>query len=108
MHAGPEFLIGQLQFLLKVGQLPVQVGILVLKLTQEVSGVAGVGHEVTATAGRLPGPGGHGAVRIVVDGRKAAVVTTVAVERPVVATVVVAAGIGEYATTGVTIQRLVP
>lgn len=110
VHAGPEFLVGELQLLLEVGQFAVQVGVLVLELTQEVPGVTGVGHKVAAAAaaGRLPGPGRHGAVRVVVDRGERAAVAAVPVERPVVAAVVVAAGVGEYAAAGVAVQRLVP
>jgi len=103
VHAGPEFLVGQLEFLLEVGQFAVQVGVLVLEFAQEVSGVARVGHEVSATnataadttAWRLSGPGRHCAVRIVVQRRKTASIAAVPVERPVVAVVaVLAAGVG--------------
>lgn len=38
MHAGAELLIGQFQFFLKVPQLPVQIGILRLQLSQEHTG----------------------------------------------------------------------
>jgi len=118
VHAGPEFLVGQLEFLLEVGQFAVQVGVLVLEFAQEVSGVAGVGHEVAATnatatdttARRLSGPGRHRTVRIIVQRRKTTTVTAVSVERSVVAVVaVLAAGVGEYATAaGIAVQRLVP
>jgi len=118
VHARPELLIGQLELLLEVGQFAVQVSVLVLELTQEVAGVAGVGHEVTAdahaAARRLPGPGRRGAVRVVVQAGKSRTVTAVPVERPVVAVVaVLSAGVGQYAAAaapadaGVPVQRLV-
>lgn len=121
MHAGPELLVGQLELLLEVGQLAVQVGVLMLQLAEEVSGVPGVGHEMAAAASadtdtaarRLPGPGRHGAVRVVVQRGEAAAVAAVPVERPVVAVVaVLAARVGQYAAAAaaarVAVQRLVP
>lgn len=117
VHAGPELLIGQLQFLLEVGQFAVQVSVLMLELAQEVAGVAGVGHEVATAASdtaarRLSGPGRYGSVRVIVQAGEPAAVAAVPVEPVVAVVAVLSAGVGQYAATagaaGVPIERLVP